>query len=61
MEIRKYSDSFKKKVIREIAKGNFSSIAAAARHFNVNKYETIIKWLRQAGREDLLPKIIIVE
>ena len=59
--IKRYSEEFKAKVIDDISSGRFPSIAACARHYGINKTETIIKWLRQAGKTDLLPKILIVE
>ena len=59
--IRRYSQEFKAKVIDDISSGNFPSIAAVARHYGINRYETVTKWLRQAGKIDLLPKIVVVE
>lgn len=59
--IKRYSDSYKKKVIQDIDAGKFDSIAGAARAYGIYKYETVTRWLRQAGRVDLLPKLVIVE
>ena len=59
--IRRYSQEFKAKVIDDLGCGKYDSIAAVARHYGINRYETVTKWLRQAGKIDLLPKILIVE
>ena len=59
--IRRYSQEFKAKVIDDISSGKFPSIAATARSYGINRYETVTKWLRQAGKIDLLPKIVVVE
>ena len=59
--IKRYSHDFKMKIIEDLGSGVFPSIAAAARHYGINRYETVTKWLRQAGKVDLLPKIVVVE
>ena len=59
--IRRYSQEFKAKVINDLSCGKFPSIAAVARHYGINRYETVTKWLRQAGKINLLPKIVVVE
>jgi len=59
--IKRYSEDFKAKVIDDIDSGKFPSIAAAARHYGINKTETILKWLRREGRQDLLPQIVYVD
>ena len=59
--IRRYSQEFKAKVIDDLSCGKFASIASVARHYGINRYETVTKWLRQAGRVELLPKMVVVE
>jgi transposase-like protein len=59
--IKRYSEAFKQKVIQEIDAGTYDSISGAARANSIDKYETVLRWLRQEGREDLCPKIIIIK
>ena len=59
--IKRYSSQFKEKVVEDISSGKFRSIAACARHYGINKTETILKWLRSAGRVDLLPRIVYID
>ena len=59
--IKRYSEDFKRKVIQDISDGKYDSIAGAARANSIYKYETVTRWLRQEGREDLCPKIIFIK
>lgn len=59
-EIR-YSEAFKKQVVDEIARGKFASVEAANRAYGIRGAETVAKWVRKYGREDLLPKRIRIE
>jgi transposase-like protein len=58
---KRYSEAFKQKIIQDIDKGKYDSISDAARANGIDKYETVVRWLRQEGRVDLLPKVVIVE
>ena len=58
--IKRYSEAYKQKVIQDISAGKFDSIAGAARAYGIYKYETVTRWLRQSGREDLCPKVVVV-
>ena len=53
--IKRYSELYKQKVIQDLSSGKFDSIAGAARAYGIDKYETVVRWLRQEGRVDLLP------
>ena len=59
--IKRYSEEFKRKVVQDISTGKYDSIAGAARAYGIYKYETVTRWLRQGGREDLCPKVVVVE
>jgi transposase-like protein len=59
--IKRYSEAYKQKVIHDIDAGIYDSISGAARANGIDKYETVTRWLRQEGREDLCPKIIIIK
>ena len=58
---RRYSTCFKRQVIMELESGRFDSICAAREHYGVGGSETISRWLRQYGKNHLLPKVVIVQ
>ena len=57
----RYSEAFKQKVISEIERGKLSSISEANRVYGIRGSETITRWIRQYGKEDLLPKKVKIE
>jgi len=57
----RYSEAFKRRVVDEIARGKFSSIHRAQTAYCIKGSETVAKWVRKYGREDLLPKRIRIE
>lgn len=57
----KYSESFKRQVVDEIARGKFKSIFAARRAYGIRSTGTVYVWVRKYGSEDLYPKRIKVE
>lgn len=57
----RYSEAFKQKVISEIERGKLSSISEANRVYGIRGAETVNRWIRQYGREDLLPKKLKIE
>jgi transposase len=48
-------------VVDEIARGKFSSMHCAQTAYGIKGSETVAKWVRKYGREDLLPKRIRIE
>ncbi len=56
----RYSETFKRRVVDEIAGGKFSSLGAVRRAYGINGRSTLQKWIRTYGREDLLPKMVKV-
>lgn len=54
----RYGDAFKRQVVEEIESGKFAGATAAARAYGIKGAETVPRWLRRYGREDLLPKKI---
>ncbi|MGE5620990.1 MAG: transposase [archaeon] len=58
--IKKYTEDFKSRIIREIEEGKYHSLSEAARLNGMTKYETIRKWIIQKGRQELLPKVLYV-
>ena len=57
----RYSEAFKRHVLREVSDGKFSSVQAAARAYGIRGGSTIQNWMRRYGRTDLLQKVIRVE
>ena len=60
-EVVRYSEAFKRQVLREIGEGKFSSIGAAQRAYGIRGACTIQNWMRKLGHGHLLPKVIRVE
>jgi len=57
----RYSEAFKQQVVDEIARGKFSSAYRARDAYGIKGRETVTKWIRKYGRDDLLPKCIRIE
>jgi transposase-like protein len=57
----RYSESFKQKVVNELAKGKFISCGEASRAYGITGAATVRAWLKKYGRTDLLPRVIRVE
>ncbi len=57
----RYSEAFKRQVVDEIARGKFTSPYKARQAYGIRGGETVEKWIRKYGREDLLPKRIRIE
>jgi transposase-like protein len=59
--IKRYSVSFKMRVISELESGRFESIEAARRHYEIGGSTTIQKWLSRHGKNHLQGKVVRVE
>lgn len=57
----RYSEAFQRQVVEEIARGKFQSPYLAQKAYGIKGNETVGKWIRKYGREDLLPKRIRIE
>lgn len=57
----RYSESFKRQVVAKLEDGTFDSICAAKRHYGINGGETVKRWLKRFGRNDLMAKVVRVE
>ena len=55
-----YSEAFKQQVIEDIERGRFNSAREASMAYGIGGKETVAKWLRAAGRGDLLGKVVVV-
>ena len=57
----RYSEAFKRQVVAKMEGGEFGSLHAACQAYGIGGTSTVSRWLRQYGREDLLPKNVRVE
>lgn len=57
----RYSEAFKRQVVEEIARGKFASPYKAQQAYGIRGQMTVTKWVRNYGRDDLLPKRIRIE
>lgn len=57
----RYSEAFKKQVVEEVASGKFTSAYQAQVAYGIKGGETVTKWIRKYGRDDLLPRRVRIE
>jgi len=57
----RYSQAFKQQVVLELEQGQHGSIESARRKYGIGGSTTVLTWVRQYGREDLLPKRVRIE
>lgn len=55
-----YSEAFKLNVVSEIEAGKHSGPYAAAQAYAIGGAATVQRWLRQYGRQDLLPRKVLI-
>ena len=60
-KVVRYSEAFKRQVLREIEESKFATISAAQVAYGIRGAGTIQKWMRKYGYSHLLPKVIRVE
>lgn len=57
----RYSEAFKREVVEAVESGRFRTLWEARDHFGIRGESTVNRWLRQHGREHLLPRVVRVE
>ena len=57
----RYSETFKLKVVKELASGKFNSLTEASKAYDITGNETVRSWVKKYGRTDLLPKVLVVK
>lgn len=57
----RYSEAFKRQVVRELENGKHESITGASRAYGIRGSVTVPGWVRKYGREDLFPKRVRIE
>jgi transposase-like protein len=60
-EVVRYSETFKLRLVEDVANGKYKSLDEAGRRNGIRGYPTVSKWIKQYGREDIPPKRIRVE
>ena len=60
-EIRTYSEAFKMQVVTELSQGKYATILQAQKAYGIRGMTTIKQWLKNYGKEELLPKRVRVE
>lgn len=56
----RYSETFKLKVVQQIESGKLT-ISEASRLYEIKGTNTIYKWLRKYGKNDLIRKVVRIE
>ena len=57
----RYSLAFKQQVVAELEAGRFRSICQTSDHYGIRGTTTVRRWLRQFGKNHLIPKVVRVE
>lgn len=56
----RYSEALKQQVVSDVASGRFDSAGAASRAYGIKGTATVSRWLRQYGRDDLMPRRVTI-
>ena len=57
----RYSEAFKRQVVRELDEGRFGSPCEAASVYGIRGNSTVRNWVEQYGKSHLLSKVVRVE
>ncbi len=57
----RYSMAFKRQVVASLEAGRFRSIEQARQHYGIGGAMTVRRWLKQLGKNHLIPKVVRVE
>jgi len=57
----RYSEAFKRQVVGELERGELRSMESAREKYGISGAGTVRNWLKQYGREHLLPKRVRIE
>jgi transposase-like protein len=60
-DVIRYSEAFKRRLVEDVSSGKYQSLNEARRRNGIRGGSTLSRWLKQYGREDMLPKRIKVE
>lgn len=57
----RYSEAFKRQVVKKVEDGRHGSLNGVAHACGIGTMSTVARWVREYGREDLLPKNVRIE
>lgn len=57
----RYSEAFKQTVVAGLESGRFRSIAEAQQRYGIRGSQTVQRWLKRYGKNDLMAKVVRVE
>ena len=57
----RYSEAFKLHVVGELEKGKFHSPSEASAHYGITGAQTVKKWVRKFGKDQLLKRVVRIE
>ena len=57
----RYSEAFKRQVVTELENDSRSSLHSICRAYGIGSTSTVSRWVRDYGRDDLLPKNVRIE
>ena len=57
----RYSVAFKRQVVADLEAGRFRTIGQAREHYGIGGATTVRRWLKQFGKNHLIPKVVRVE
>jgi transposase-like protein len=60
-KVVRYSEAFKLRLVEDMANGKYKSLDEALRRNGIRGASTVNKWVKQYGREDMLPQRVKVE
>jgi transposase-like protein len=55
-DVIRYSEAFKLRLVEDVSNGKYQSLDEARRRNGIRGGSTLSRWLKQYGREDMLPK-----
>ncbi|MDR1468297.1 MAG: transposase [Spirochaetaceae bacterium] len=60
-DVVRYSEAFKLRAVEDVAAGKYASLDEAGRRNGIRGCSTLSRWIKQYGREGMLPKRVRVE
>ncbi|MDR2095961.1 MAG: transposase [Treponema sp.] len=57
-DVVRYSEAFKLRLVEDVAGGKYKSLDEARHRNGIRGSSTLSKWIKEYGREDILPKRI---
>lgn len=61
IESIRYSEAFKRQVVRELEDGKFTSVNQARKTYGITGMKTIHDWVHKYGAEYIQPKVVLIQ